>query len=78
MHTGQSEIHSNVILCIFGDEETTANLPLKTTKDGSQAMFEKESSLEFDVQAADVGKVMRDFCDVISVVELDSKNQYWT
>ena len=58
MHTGQSGIHANVILCIYGDEETTANLPLKTTKNGSQAAFEKESSLEFEVEAVDVGKVM--------------------
>jgi len=59
VETGQSGIDSNVILCIFGDQDTTANLPLKTTKDGSDARFEKDTSLEFQVQAVDVGKVRR-------------------
>jgi hypothetical protein len=57
VETGESGIDANVILCIFGDEETTTNLPLKTTKDGSDAKFEKDSTLEFDLQAVDVGKV---------------------
>lgn len=57
VETGQSGIDANVILCIFGDEETTTNLPLKTTKDGTDAKFEIHSSLEFDLQAVDVGKV---------------------
>jgi len=59
VETGQSGIDSNVILCIFGDQDTTANLPLKTTKDGFDARFEKDTSLEFQVQAVDVGKVRR-------------------
>ncbi len=57
IETGQSGIDANVILCIFGEEETTTNLPLTTTKDGSEAKFEKNSNLEFDLQTADVGKV---------------------
>ena len=57
IETGQSGIDANVVLCIFGEEETTTNLPLTTTKDGSDAKFEKNSNLEFDLQAVDVGKV---------------------
>ena len=46
-----------MILCLFGDEETTSNLALKTTKDGSEAKFERDSTVEFDLQAVDVGRV---------------------
>ena len=59
IETGQSGIDANVILCIFGEEETTTNLPLTTTKDGSEAKFEKNSNLEFDLETVDVGKVRR-------------------
>ena len=62
METGQSGTDANVILCIFGDEETTANLGLRTTKDGAPAKFEPDSVLEFDLQAVDVGKVELRFC----------------
>ncbi|UJR35879.1 hypothetical protein I4U23_028622 [Adineta vaga] len=57
--TGESGISANVILCIFGDKDTTTNLPLKTTKDGSIARFEKDSTLEFDINAVDVGKIKK-------------------
>ncbi len=57
VETGESGIDANVILCIFGDEDTTTNLPLRTTKDGLDAKFDKDNILEFDLQAVDVGKV---------------------
>ena len=57
VETGESGIDANVILCIFGDEDTTTNLALRTTKDGSSAKFDKDSTLEFDLKAVDVGKV---------------------
>ena len=63
METGLAGIDANVILCIFGDQETTTNLPLKTTKDGAHAKFEKDSSLEFEIQAVDVGKVRFGFSE---------------
>ncbi len=59
VETGQSGIDANVILCIFGDEETTTNLSLRTTKDGLDANFEPDSILEFNLQAVDVGKVKK-------------------
>ncbi len=46
--TGESNIDSNIILCIYGDEDTTKSLALRTTKN---------SRLEFDLKAIDVGKV---------------------
>jgi len=55
--TGESGIDANVILCIFGDEDTTNHLALTTTKDGSPAKFDKDSILEFDLKAINVGKV---------------------
>ncbi len=61
VETGESSIEANVILCIFGHEETTTNLALKTTKNGSDAKFDKDSILEFDLQAVDVGKVNSSF-----------------
>ncbi|CAF0906528.1 unnamed protein product [Adineta steineri] len=58
--TGESGIDANVILCIYGDDETTTtNLALKTTKDGSDAKFDRESTVEFDLKAVDVGKIKK-------------------
>jgi hypothetical protein len=57
VETGESGIDANVILCIFGDQDTTTNLALRTTKDGLDAKFDKDSTLEFALQAVDVGKV---------------------
>jgi hypothetical protein len=37
-------------LCIYGDEDTTNNLALRT---------KKNNRLEFDLKAVDVGKVSR-------------------
>ncbi|CAF3891735.1 unnamed protein product, partial [Adineta steineri] len=38
---------------------TTTNLALKTTKDGSDAKFDRESTVEFDLKAVDVGKIKK-------------------
>ena len=57
VETGRSGVDANVILCIYGDEGTTTNLALKETKDGRAARFMKDSTLEFDLIAGDVGKV---------------------
>ncbi|CAF1409527.1 unnamed protein product [Adineta ricciae] len=57
--TGESGIDANVILCIFGEKDTTANLPLRTTKDGSPAKFHQDSTLEFDIRTEDVGKITK-------------------
>ena len=57
VETGQSGIDANVILCIFGDEETTPNLALRKTKDGVDATFQAETIEEFQLDAVDVGKV---------------------
>jgi hypothetical protein len=51
INTGESGIDANVILCIYGDKNTTKNLALRKTK------FDKDSHLEFDLKAVDVGKV---------------------
>ncbi|CAF1366454.1 unnamed protein product [Rotaria magnacalcarata] len=59
IETGESNINANVILCIYGDENTTTNLPLRTTKDGSDAKFDQDSILEFDLRATDVGKITK-------------------
>ncbi|CAF3803025.1 unnamed protein product [Rotaria sordida] len=59
IETGESGIDANVILCIFGDENTTTNLALRTTKDGSDAKFDANSILEFDLKAIDVGKIKK-------------------
>jgi hypothetical protein len=40
-----------VILCIYGDKDTTKNLALKQEK------FDKNSHLEFDLKTIDIGKV---------------------
>jgi hypothetical protein len=55
--TGQSGVDANVILCIFGDEETTTNLPLRQTSDGVDVKFTTDSTAEFNLKAVDVGKV---------------------
>ncbi|CAF1216392.1 unnamed protein product [Adineta steineri] len=57
--TGESGINSNVILCIYGNENITKNFALKTIKDGTQAKFIKDSHLEFDLKAIDVGKIKK-------------------
>jgi hypothetical protein len=57
INTGESGIDANVILCIYGDKDTTNNVALRITKDGTQAKFTKDSHLEFDLKAIDVGKV---------------------
>ncbi|CAF3864693.1 unnamed protein product [Adineta steineri] len=57
--TGESGINSNVILCIYGNENITKNFALKTTKDGTQAKFIKDSHLEFDLKGVDVGKIKK-------------------
>ncbi|CAF0753759.1 unnamed protein product [Rotaria sp. Silwood1] len=59
VETGESGIDANVILCIYGDENTTTNLALRTTKDGSDAKFDPDSILEFDLKAIDVGKIKK-------------------
>ncbi|CAF2520074.1 unnamed protein product [Rotaria sp. Silwood2] len=57
IETGDSQIDANVILCIYGDKDTTKNLPLRTIKDGTQAKFDRDSRLEFNLKAIDVGKI---------------------
>ena len=64
--TGESGIDANAVLCIFGEKDTTANLPLRTTKDGSPAKFHQDSTLEFDIKAEDVGKVKSTFVEIVS------------
>jgi len=57
--TGLSGIDANVILCIFGDENSSPNLPLRQVKSGADAKFDEKSSLEFDVKTTDVGKIKK-------------------
>ena len=57
LKTGHSDFDANVILCIFGDGETTPNLPLRQTSDGADVKFTGDSTAEFHVKAVDVGKV---------------------
>ena len=57
IETGESNIDANVILCIYGNSGTTKILPLRTTKNGTQAKFEENSYSEFHLKAIDVGKV---------------------
>jgi len=57
IETGESGIDANVILCIYGDRDTTKNFALRITKDGTQAQFDKHSRLEFDLKGIDVGNV---------------------
>ncbi|CAF1064509.1 unnamed protein product [Rotaria sordida] len=59
IETGDSKIDANVILCIYGDKDTTKNLALRTTKDGTSAKFNKDSRLEFDLKDIDVGKIQK-------------------
>ena len=57
--TGLSGVDANVVLCIFGDENTTPNLPLRKVNSGAEAKFDAQSTLEFDVKTADVGKIKK-------------------
>lgn len=49
MDTDESTVDSNVILCIYGENESTKSLALRRTKDGLPS--------QFDIKTIDVGKV---------------------
>ena len=55
--TGESGITANAILCIYGVNDRTKPLALRTTVNEEQAQFDKDSRLEFHLKAIDVGKV---------------------
>lgn len=55
--SGESNIDSNVILCIYGDKDATKNLPLRTTKNGTKAIFNTNSELEFNLKDINIGNV---------------------
>ncbi len=57
IETGETGIDSNVMLCIYGDQDTTKHFALRTIKDGAQAKFNQQSRLEFVLKGIDVGKV---------------------
>lgn len=84
VETGQAGINSNVILCIHGEETTTANLALRTIRGGSEGKFTQNSRLEFDLKATDVGKVGDCLEENESEPEmkmcswLDYEDQYWS
>ncbi|UJR10158.1 hypothetical protein I4U23_014374 [Adineta vaga] len=55
--TGDSGIDSNVMLCIYGKDDLTKNFALTKTMDHSQAKFDKNSQLEFELKGINVGKI---------------------
>ncbi|CAF2907936.1 unnamed protein product [Rotaria sp. Silwood2] len=88
VETGESGIDANVILCIYGDENTTTSLALGTTKDGSDAKFDPDSILEFDLKAIDVGKIKKINIGhdgegnerqwLLKSIQIDKKDEHYT
>ena len=57
VETGEIGTDANVMLCIYGDDDTIKHVALRTTSQGAEAKFEKDSRLEFDLKEIYVGKV---------------------